>query len=221
MSSKGFLPTVADIMVIELNSPIPVHFSLLIPRRSTFTLAISCLTTSNLSWFMYLTFQVPMWYCSLQHQTLLLTSTAGYYFCFGSIPSFFLELFLHWSPVAYWAPTDLGVPLAVSYHFTFSYCSWGSQGKNTEVVCLSLLQWTTFCQTSPPWPTHLGWSHMAWLSFIELDKAVVHVIRLVSFHSVCPLMEKDKRLMEASWWERLTGGNWVLFWWAGPCSVNL
>ena len=25
-----------------------------------------------------------------------------------SIPSFFLELFLHWSPVAYWAPTDLG-----------------------------------------------------------------------------------------------------------------
>ena len=31
-----------------------------------------------------------------------------------------------------------------------SYCSWGSQGKNTEVVCCSLLQWTTFGQTSPP-----------------------------------------------------------------------
>ena len=28
--------------------------------------------------------------------------------------------------------------------------SWGSQDKNTEVVCHSLLQWTTFCQTSPP-----------------------------------------------------------------------
>ena len=26
------------------------------------------------------------------------------------------------------------------------------------------------------------------------------------FHSVCPLMEKDKRLIEASWWERLTEG---------------
>ena len=25
------------------------------------------------------------------------------------------------------------------------------------------------------------------------------------FHSVCPLMEKNKRLMEASWWERLRG----------------
>ena len=40
-------------------------------------------------------------------------------------------------------------------------------------------------------------------SFTELDEAVVHVIRLLSFCdygflSVCPLMEKDKRLMEAS-----------------------
>ena len=76
----------------------------LIPRMSMLTLAISFLTTSNLPWFMDLTFQVPMQYCSLQHRTLLLspvTSTAGYWFCFGSIPSFFLELFLHWSPVAY------------------------------------------------------------------------------------------------------------------------
>src|SRR5574337_688979 len=69
---------------------------------------------------MDLTFQVPMQYCSLQHQTLLLssvTSTAGYSFCFGSIPSFFLELFLHCSPVAYWAPTDLG-------NFSFSILSF-------------------------------------------------------------------------------------------------
>ena len=81
----------------------------------------------------------------------------------------------------------------LSYHFAFSYGSWGSQGKNTEVVCHSFLQWTTFCQTSPPWPSHLGWPHMAWLSFIELDKAVLHVIRLASclwlwFQSVCPLI---------------------------------
>ena len=40
-----------------------------------------------------------------------------------------------------------GVPLSLSYHFAFSFSSWGSQGKNTEVVCHSLLQWTTFCQT--------------------------------------------------------------------------
>ena len=137
-----------------------------------FTLAISCLTTSNLSWFMDLTFQVPMQYCSLQHWTLLLSPVTSWYcFGFGSIPSFFLELFLHWSPVAYWALLTWGVPLSVSYHFAFSYCSWGSQAKNIEVVCHFLLQWTTFCQTSPPWLAHLGWPHKAWLSFIELDKA--------------------------------------------------
>ena len=86
-----------------------------------------------------------------------------------------------------------GVHLSVSYLFAFSYCSWGSPGKNSEVVCHSLLQWTTFCQTSPPWPGHLGWPHTVWLSFIELDKAVVRVIRLASFlwlwfQSVCPPM---------------------------------
>ena len=137
-----------------------------------------------------------MQYCSLQHWTLLpspVTSTTECYFCLGSIPSFFWDLFLHWSPVAYWAPTDLGSSSSVSYLFAFSYCSWGSQGKNTEVVCHSLLQWTTFCQNSSPRPVRLGWPYMAWLSFIELDKAVVHVIRLVSFlwlwfQAVCPLM---------------------------------
>ena len=36
--------------------------------------------------------------------------------------------------------------LSVSHLFTFSYCSWSPQGKNTEVVCHSLLQWTMFCQ---------------------------------------------------------------------------
>ena len=111
ISSKGFLPTVVDIMVIWVKFTHPSPFSPLIPRILTFTLAISCLTTSNLPWFMDLTFQVPMQCCSLQHQTLLLspvTFATVYCFCFGSIPSLFLELFLHWSPVAYWAPTDQG-----------------------------------------------------------------------------------------------------------------
>ena len=60
---------------------------------------------------MDLTFHIPMQYCSLQHQTLLpspVTSTTGCCFCFGSVSSFFMELFLHFSPVAYWASTDLG-----------------------------------------------------------------------------------------------------------------
>ena len=143
---------------------------------STFSLAISCSITSNLPWFMDLTFQVPMQYCSLQHRNLLLypvLSTAGCCFFFGSIPSFFLELFStdlqeHIGHLPTW-----GVPLSVSYHFAFSYCSWGSQCKNTEEVCHSLLQWIAFCHTSPPWPVRLGWPRTAWLSFTELDKTVV------------------------------------------------
>ena len=78
---------------------------------SMFTLAISCFTTSNIPWFMDLIFQVLMQYCSSQHQALVSppdTSTAEHYLRFGPDSSFFLELFLHWSPVAYWAPTNLG-----------------------------------------------------------------------------------------------------------------
>ena len=75
---------------------------------SMFTLAISCLTTSNLPWFMDLTFQVPILLLTTSDLApITSSSTTGYCFCFGSIPSFFLELFLHWSPVAYWAPTNL------------------------------------------------------------------------------------------------------------------
>ena len=76
-----------------------------------FTLAISCLTTSNLPWFMDLTFQVPMQYCSLQHQTLLSPpdiSMSGHHFHFGSGSSFLLELFLCSSAAVYWTPTNLG-----------------------------------------------------------------------------------------------------------------
>ena len=132
-------------------------------------------------------------------------------FHFGSVSSFFPELFLHSSLVAYGAPTDLGMHLSVSYLFAFSYSSWGSEGKNTEVVCHSLLKWTTFYQNSPPWLIHLGWPYRAWL-IISLNKirlwsmwSVWLVFYDCGFHSVCPLMNKVKRLMEASWLERLWG----------------
>ena len=71
-------------------------------------------------------------------------------FHFGSATSFFPELFFCSSPIAYETPTDLRGSFSSSYIFAFSYCSWGSQGKNTEMVFHSLLQWATFCQNSPP-----------------------------------------------------------------------
>ena len=150
----------------KLNSPIPVHFSLLIPKMQMFTLAISCLSTSNLPWFMDLTFQVPMHCCSLRYQTLLpspVTSTAGCCSCFGSISSVFLELLLHWSPVAYWAPTDLGSSSFSVLSFCLFILFMGFSGKNTEMVYHFLLQCTMFCKNFPPWPVHLGWPYTAWL----------------------------------------------------------
>ena len=150
----------------ELNSPISVYFSSLITKVPTFTLAISCLTTSSLPWFTDLTFQVPMQCYSLQHGTWLtspVTSTMG---CCFSLATFLHSLWSYFSTYLHQHIGHLptwGVLLLGSYIFAFSYCSWGSQGKNTEVVCPSLLQWTTFCHTSPPWPIHLGWPHTAWL----------------------------------------------------------
>ena len=49
--------------------------------------------------------------CMIMYRTLLpspVLSTTGFCFGFGSSPSFFLELLFHWSPVAYWEPTNLG-----------------------------------------------------------------------------------------------------------------
>ena len=49
------------------------------------------------------------------------------------------------------------------------------------------------------------------LSFTDLDNVVVHVISLVSFlwfmvSFHLPLVDEDKRLVEASYWETLTEG---------------
>ena len=134
------------------------------------------MTTSNLPWFMDLTFQVPMQYCSLKHQNLFLSpvpSTTGCCFCSGSIPSSFLELFLHWSPVAYWVPTDLESSSFSILSFCLLIRFMGFSGQEYWSGLPSLLQRTTFCQTPPPWPIRLGWPHTAWLSVTELDTAVV------------------------------------------------
>ena len=162
-----------------------------------FTLAISCLATSNFPWFVDLTFQVPRQYCSLEHHTLLLspvTSTTGCCFCFGSIPSLFLELFLHWSPVAYWASTDLGSSSFSLLYFCLFILFMGFLRQKYWSGLPFPSQWTSFCQNFPAWPICLGWPYNSMAhSFIELDKAVAHVIRLVSFlwlwfQFVCPLI---------------------------------
>ena len=149
------------------------------------TLAICHLTTSNLPWFIDLTFQVPMQYCSLQHQTLLPSpdiSTTGHCFHFGSVSSLFLELFLHSSPVAYWASTDLGsssfsvIAFCLFILFLgFSRQEYWSGLPFSSPMDHILSELSTM--THPSWVALHGMAH----SFFELDKVVVHVISLISF----------------------------------------
>ena len=149
---------------------------------SMFTPAISCLTTSYLPWFMDLTFQVPMEYCSLQHQTLLpspVTSATGCCFCFGSASSFPLELFLHCTILGTYWPGEF----IFQYHIFFSFHTIHG------VLKARILKWFAIpfsvdhilselsTMTCPSWVALHSMAH----SFIELDKAVIQGIGLVSF----------------------------------------
>ena len=93
-----------------------------------------------------------------------------------------------------WAPTDLRSS-------SFSVISFGqfilfmrSQGKNTEVVCHSLLHWTTFCQNSPPWPTHLGWPYLAWL-IVSLSKKRLWSMCLLG-SNICWIIKKAREFQK-------------------------
>ena len=158
---------------------------------SMFTLAISCLTTSNLPWFMDHELQVPMLYCSLQHQTLLPSPVTSITKCFyfGSISSFFLQLVLHWSPVTYWAPTVRGSSSFSVQSFCLFVLLMGFSRQEywrglpfPSPLDHVLPDLSTI--TCPFWVALDSMAHC----FIELDKAV-HVIRCISFlwlwFSVC------------------------------------
>ena len=85
----------------------------------TLTLAISCLSTSS---FLIHGPNIPGSYAVLLFTTSDFTSVISHihswvFFCFGSTSSFFLELVLHWSPVAYWPHTDLQAPTNLGRSF--------------------------------------------------------------------------------------------------------
>ena len=180
----------------------------LIPKM-TFTLAISSLKTSSLPWFRDLTLQVPMQYCSLLPSPV--TTAGGCCFCFGSISSFFLELFIHSTPVAYWEPINLGSSSfsVLSFHLFILFMRFSRQEYwrglpfpspvdhiLSELSTMTHLSWMTLHSMAHCFIETRLWSMWsAWLALCDCG-----------FHSVCPLMNQDKRFMEASWWQRLTVG---------------
>ena len=157
----------------------------MIPKTLTFTLAISCLTTSNLPSFMDLTFRFP---CNIALYSIRLC------FYHQSHPQLGVVFALAPSLHSFW-----------SYFSTDLQCILGTYWPGNLIS-----QWHIFlplfllsmgflrqeCWSGLPFPspvdhvlselstmTHLCWValHGTAHSFIELDKAVVHLIRLVSF----------------------------------------
>ena len=136
---------------------------------SMFTLAITCLITSNLPWFMDLTFQVPMQYCSVQHRTFTTRHIQNWV-------SFLLwtSLFILSEAISQLLPSSMldnyqagGAHLLASNLFAFSYYSWGYWAKDELCCAKSLQSCLTLCDTMEeptmlfiPWDSPgkiLGW----------------------------------------------------------------
>ena len=118
--------------------------------------------------------------------------------------------------------------------FAFSHCSWGYQGKNIDVVCISFSSEPCFVRTLHYDPSILGgperhdsqlhwictrlWSIWSfWLVFCDcgMHSGGHGIVVLTS--SVFPLMEEGSFLMGGPG----CGKNWDLLWWAGQRSINL
>ena len=124
------------------------------------TPVISCLTTFNLPWFMDLTFlgsyaillfiaSDPASTTSHIHNWVLFFLWLHPFILSGVIsPLITSSIFGTYRPGEFIFQCPIFLP--------FHTVQWGPQSKNTEVVCYPLLQLTTFCQTSPLWPVHLG-----------------------------------------------------------------
>ena len=122
---------------------------------------------------------IKLYFHRQSHQQL------GFFFFFfgcGSVSSFFLELFLHWSPVAHWAPMDLE---SSSFSVLLFCLFWLFMGFSRQEYWSGL--------SFPPPVDHIlseifTITHLTWValhgmaySFIGLDKVMVHVINLISF----------------------------------------
>ena len=150
-----------------------------------FTLAISCLPTSNLPWFMDLTFPVPMQYCffSIGLYTSITSHIHNWLLFLLWLHLFILSGFI--SPLISSSILGTYQPGASSFS-VLCFCLfilfvgfsrqkyWGGLPFSSPVDHVLLELSTMTCLS---WVVLWGVAH----SFFELDKAVVHVISLISF----------------------------------------
>ena len=160
-------------------------------------------------------FQLPMQFCSLQHRTLLSppdTSTTRRCFCFGSASSFFLEVFLHSSPVVYWKPIALGGSSfgVISSCFFIMFMEFSRQECWCGLPFPSLVDHVLFELSTMT--RILVWPYMTWLMVSLSYTRLWHMWSLwlvfcncvshsgghgveVLASSACPLMDENKRLV--------------------------
>ena len=151
---------------------------------STFTLAISCLTTSNLPQFIDLTFQVSMQYCYLQLEPASITHHIHNWVLF--------LLWLHLFILSGVISPLISSSILCTYRpgeFIFQCPIFLPFYTVHGVLKARILKWFAIPFSSGPHPVRPLHHNPSVLvgptwhahSFTELDKAVVHVIRLVSF----------------------------------------
>ena len=130
--------------------------------------------------------------CSLQHRTLFASPvlpTPGYCFHFGSVSSFFLELFLNSSPIAYWAPTDLGS----SYFSVIFFLSFHTVHGVLKAIITCQQIWKT-----QQWPQDWKWSFFILISKKGNAKECsnYHKIEIISHVSKVMLKILQARLQQ-------------------------
>ena len=183
---------------------------------SIFTLAISYLTTSNLPWFIgsyAVLFFTALGFTSITnhiHNWVLLLLWLCLFILSGIIsPLISSSLLVTYRPGEFIFQCHIFLP----FHSVYGVL----KARTLKWFAIPFSSGPHFVRTlyhdpSIGWP-YTGW-HIVSFSWTMLwsmwsDWLVFCDCR---FHSVCPLMEKDKRLMEASWWERLAEGE------NGSCS---
>ena len=187
---------------------------------SAFTLAISCLTTFKFA--LIHGPNIPGSYAILLFTASDLASIIShihswYCFCFVSILSFFLELFLHWSPVAYWARTDLGSSSFSILSFCLFILSLGFSRleyqsglptrtfrTNTQKRCLFHYRGLE-CKSRKPRNTSCNRQIWPWIMEWSRAKANRVLPGGRTSHSKYPLPEQKRRLYT---WTLPDGQHW-------------
>ena len=151
---------------------------------SMFTLAISCWTTSNLAWFHGpKTFQVPIQYCFIASEFTSITSHIHnwmlflLWLCLFILSGIISPLFFSSILGTYW-PGEFIFQCHIFLPFHSIH----------GVLKARILKWFAILFSSGPCfvrtlhdPSNMGGPIWHGSYFIELDKAVVHMISLVGF----------------------------------------